>query len=224
MKSLRITRPSFLLPPLLAAAALLVLTVSQASAFAPVTSANIGRSSPTTTTATITTTQSSVVVLFVGGKGWENNDYLDSLGGNQEDRKQAREGYEEFHKSRQDFLKRQQERMNTPQGKKFMEQQQQQQQQGGNRGNSWLEDGNGDDEDEYSFGGPVDDYDNIGESSGGSRLRDMMQKAKQRQRQQQRGTGAPDPYAGLQQKFIVPLDDEDEENKDEYSGSEEGFD
>lgn len=143
---------------------------------------------------------------MVGGKGWENNGFLDSLGGDADDREQAQESYQEFHESRQAFLQRQEERLNTPQGQRFMKQQQQQQQQLG-----------GDD-----FGNETEDdeFDSIGVSSGGSRFRTMMQKSSrmQKSRMMQQQPGGPnvfvDPVTGLEQKLAVPLDQCDEDEND----------
>lgn len=135
--------------------------------------------------------------LSVGGKGWENSGYLDSLGGDADDREKAQEDYQEFHQSRQEFLQRQQQRLDSPEGQRFLQQQQQQNQ--GDRGRSWLD---GDDEEEESNEQGMDEYLDIGESSGGSRLRNMMQQAKKKA-----PTG--ENPSGLEQRFIVPLDEED---------------
>jgi hypothetical protein len=59
---------------------------------------------------------------MIGGMGWGNDDYLSSLGGSDEEKKQAREGYDEFKETREAFILRQKERMNSPSGQKFLQQ------------------------------------------------------------------------------------------------------
>ncbi|GAX15913.1 hypothetical protein FisN_UnNu064 [Fistulifera solaris] len=134
-------------------------------------------------------------LLFVGGKGWENNNYLDSLSGNEQDREKAQQEYREFHDSRQAFLQRQQQRSQTPEGQRFLREQQQQQRAQQSSNNFADDDGTG------------DFFAQLGESSGGSRFRKVMQQA-QRQQQKSRTTFI-DPATGLEMKFAVPLDDED---------------
>jgi len=148
---------------------------------------------------------------MVGGKGWENNSFLDSLGGGDEDREKAQDEYKEFHESREAFMERQKQRMATPEGQRFMKQQQQRDQ---NRGMSWQDEGDAKDiimgRDENFVGrNDFDDLDTVGGSSGGSRFRNMMQQSKMKKQGMapQRMT-YEDPLLG-QQKFVVPLEDED---------------
>jgi hypothetical protein len=132
---------------------------------------------------------------MVGGKGWENNSYLDSLGGNDQDREQANQEYNQFKETREAFLKRQQERMNTPEGQRFMRQQQSQIMQSRvNQDPSIM----ADDDDPYS---------DVGASSGGSAFRKMMQRSQQMQQMQRMGR-APfvDP---MEQSFVLPLEPDD---------------
>lgn len=144
----------------------------------------------------------STSVLDVGGKGWENNNYLDSLGGNDEDREKAQQEYSEFHASRQAFLKRQNERRQTPEGQKFLRQQEQQQDEKRRQYNS----NNNNNED-----GEGDFFANLGDSSGGSRFRRLMQQAQRNEKSNQR-TSFIDPATGLEMKFAVPLEEDEDLN------------
>lgn len=136
--------------------------------------------------------------LFVGGKGWENSGYLDSLGGDDDDREQSKQDYQEFHETRQAFLKRQEERMKTPEAQRFLQQQQQRNEQ------SWQQ---AQDEADFPMMGD-DEFEDLGASSGGSRFKQMMQKSKQMQQRMQPKSMFVDPSTGLEQKFVVPLDDD----------------
>jgi len=64
----------------------------------------------------------SMRLAMIGGMGWGNDDYLSSLGGSDEEKKEAKERYDEFRETREAFIIRQQERMNSPSGQKFLQQ------------------------------------------------------------------------------------------------------
>ncbi|CAB9516103.1 expressed unknown protein [Seminavis robusta] len=130
---------------------------------------------------------------MVGGKGWENNDFLDSLGGGDEDREQAQQNYEQFKETRESFNQRQAERMKSPQAQAFLKQQQSRAQQ-----ESFFDDDDSLEDESYG---------DLGVSSGGSRFRNLMQKSQQMKRGMG-GGGASfvDPSTGLEQKFVVPLE------------------
>jgi hypothetical protein len=119
-------------------------------------------------------------------------------------REKAQEQYQDFHDSRQAFLQRQQERSQTPEGQRFLREQQEQRSQNHSKKNN----DNGDDDD-----GTGDFFANLGDSSGGSRFRRVMQQAQQRQ-QQKRRTSFIDPATGLEMKFVVPFNEEEEEDEE----------
>ncbi len=136
------------------------------------------------------------------GPGWDNNNFLDSLGGDEDDRDDAANKYKEFQKFRNDFEKRQQERMSTEAGKKFLEAQK----------NARPTPSNFEEE---FFGRnemAPDDFDNIGTSGGGSRFRQMMQQSKRMSSMQN------NPF-GFEQKFVVPLEDIPGEDDDDQQSS-----
>jgi hypothetical protein len=132
-------------------------------------------------------------VLFVGGgKGWDNGNYLEGLGGSKEDRDEAHQDYQEFKESREAFLERQKALMDTEQGRKFLEdrarmQQRQQQQQAA----------------DDDWGAPQPAATN---KAGGSRFQHLMQQSKKMQ--QQMGQQAPD--FDFEQK-LAPMDEDEEE-------------
>ena len=134
---------------------------------------------------------------MVGGRGWDNDDYLSGLGGNEEDRRKVQEDYEDFAERRAAFEDRQKELMKNSEAREFFKRQQQQQQQ--------SMDGGFDDD---SFGDSMPDIQPG--SGGGSRMAQMMAQAKR--------MGQPQPkdmMFGLQQKF-APLDSEEEEETEEW--------
>jgi len=183
-------KTSFLL--LLVAVAGLKVTLAFMASFS-----NNARELPVDSTATATT---GTVLGMIGGRGWDNNDFLSSLSGDDEDRSKSEEDYKDFSDRRAAFNARQEEIMKTPQGKAFMKQreeqqfqhleQQQQQQQ-------ISEDGNL--------------FENISEGSGGgTRMGKMMAQAKlmQGRRSQSNMIG------GFNQQLLGPLDDEDSGNEE----------
>ena len=130
---------------------------------------------------------------MVGGRGWDNADYLSGLSGDNEDRQKAAEDYQEFSDRRRAFLDRQKEIMKSPQGRAFLEKQQQQQQQRDDD----MQPGSGDEVINVTPG-----------SGGGSRMAQMMAQAKRmKETQDQMGMGM------FEQKFAVPLDEDDGENR-----------
>ena len=134
---------------------------------------------------------------MVGGRGWDNSDYLSGLSGEDEDREKAAEDYQDFSERRKAFMERQQEIMKTPQGQAFLEQQQQ-------RNKVPMDDFGSND-------GFEDDLANITPNAeGATRMAQMMAQAKRMQRMQQGGGG----MIGFEQKFAVPLDDDEDEDED----------
>ena len=136
---------------------------------------------------------------MVGGRGWDNDDYLSGLGGDEEDRRKVQENYKDFSERRAAFEDRQKELMKNPQARDFFKQQQRQQQE-----QQSSMDGSFDD-DSFDYGMP----DIQPGSGGGSRMAQMMAQAKR--------MGQPQPkdrMFGLQQKLAAPLDFEEEESEE----------
>lgn len=135
--------------------------------------------------------------LKMTGQGWGNDDFLGSLGGSGEDREKEKENYEDFKKRREAFDKRQRERMESPAGKKFLQQQQEimtRQQVDSNRDNL---DSSGDFFNDMGMDGiPGREQ---------SRFTNMMQ--------QNSGSRGGPPMMGFDQKLAIPLDDEDGEEE-----------
>lgn len=135
---------------------------------------------------------------MAGGRGWGNEDFLSSLGGSDEDRDESKEKYNEFKESREAFDKRQaerMERMNTPEGKKFMDSMNQQRppQPEGSEGGFF--------EDMGMSGGM-----NMQGPEGSGRFESMMRQASQKM-QRESGMSA----GGFEQKLAVPLDDDEDD-------------
>ena len=148
---------------------------------------------------------------MIGGKGWDNNSYLDGLDSDDEEELLSRnQRYQEESKARKEFMERQRERMANPQAQKFMEQFQQMQRR-----------------DDVDF-----DNDNEGDDEmvmpnsihGGSRFQNMMSQSQRMQQMQGRGGGRgggmggmgrggganmPPGLGGFEQKLAIPLDDDD---------------
>ena len=133
----------------------------------------------------------SATQINVGGKGWENNSFLDSLGGNDEDQEKEKAKYLEQQEARKAFNKRQEEMLKNPAAQKFMEDYLRAQER---RPDDLVGDITGGGYDDPFAGDEVS-----ASSSGGTRLQGMMAKS---QKQQQRMRGPP----GLEQKLAVPLD------------------
>lgn len=130
---------------------------------------------------------------MVGGRGWDNSDYLSGLGGDEEEREKVQKDYEDFSERRSAFEDRQRELMKNPQAQAFFRQQQQQLQQQESMEDNFNEDSLN--EADFSF-----------DSGGGSRMAQMMARAKR--------MGQPKPQQfDFQQKF-APLDDIDEDSDD----------
>lgn len=134
---------------------------------------------------------------MVGGRGWDNDDYLSGLSGDEEDRKKIEDDYQDFHQRRSAFQKRQQEYLEkSPQAREFLKQQQAQSM------------GNRDDMDDDMD--PFDEFSNLqAGSGGGTRMAQMMAQSKRMQQ--------PKPSNQMfQQKLAVPLDEDfDTSSKEE---------
>ena len=134
------------------------------------------------------------VALSVGGGGWGNDDFLSSLSGDSDDRDDAQQKYEEYREAREAFDERNRQRLESPEGKRFMQQIQNSEQNvrsiSPNSDGGFFED--------IGFGTSLP-------QEGGGRFSNMMNQATARQ--QQGGLGSP----FFEQKFAIPLDDEEEE-------------
>lgn len=119
--------------------------------------------------------------LSNGGKGWDNDSYLNNLGGTEEDRERAKNEYKEFQESRQAFLERQKSLTDNSRVQQFMQERSRME------SIQWEEN-------------PVDEMTESNQQ-GGSRFYRMMQQSKNRQTQDR---------FGFEQKFAVPLDFDDE--------------
>jgi hypothetical protein len=182
----------------------ILMMLSVASSFRSIGTTTHSRSSSSSTTRTTRTTKLPMVAG--GGKAWDNANYLDALGGNEEEITEAAEVYQEFSKSRSAFMARQKEyaesMSKTEAGRKALAQYQ-----------AMMEARNRDDDDEDDDGGSNDALADLIGSGGGSRLGHMMQKAKQHQNRKSQGPMSSSmKQFGFEQKFAVPLDDEDEES------------
>jgi hypothetical protein len=140
---------------------------------------------------------SAAMVGGGGGKGWDNASYLDNLGGDENDRQEATQKYQEFSEARASFMERQQkhaEQMSqTEKGRKFLAQYQKQQQEKGMDDDASLLG-----EDEIVVG-----------SGGGTRMAAVMARARQ---QQQGKSGAfPRGMQQFEQKLAIPLYEDEEE-------------
>ena len=130
-------------------------------------------------------------VLSMAGRGWDNANYLEGLGGSENDRDEAEKGYQEYKESREAAMERQSAMMDTEQGRKFLEdrarmQERQQQQQQQAAADGW--------------GPPQSAATN---RAGGSRFSHLMQQSKKIQEQ----TGQT---LDFEQKF-APMDEDEEE-------------
>jgi len=135
---------------------------------------------------------------MAGGRGWGNEDFLSSLGGSDEDRDESKEKYNDFKESREAFDKRQaerMERMNTPEGQKFMQSMDQQRppQPEGSEG-GFFED--------MGMGGGM----NMQGPEGSGRFESMMRQASHKM-QNKNGMSA----GGFEQTLGVPLDDDEDD-------------
>ena len=147
---------------------------------------------------------SVVVVGMVGGRGWDNSDYLSGLGGSDEDKNKAQEDYKEFSDRRAAFLSRQGEIMSSPQGKAFLIKQQQREQQQQQQRQKMQEESYEEDM-EVNFASKG--------SGGGTRMGRMMAQAK-RMQDQQRSQGGNNRMGGggFNHHISSPLDDDDEDD------------
>ena len=146
---------------------------------------------------------------MVEGKGWGNEDFLDSLGGSSEDRENSLDQYERFQESRAEFAKRQEEMMKNPKVQEFMRARAERER--GARGDPEGDGFASPKDDLFGGGGSMmdgaDDESLVG-SGGGTRFRRMMGnrgtlKERLQQQQQQQQQGFPFDQVGL-------VNDEDE--------------
>jgi hypothetical protein len=176
---------------------LLVTTIAVSrtcSAFLAVSTSNIARAIPCVHEA-----KSTSVLTMVGGRGWDNSDYLSSLSGDEEDRNKSLEDYEDFSERRAEFNARQAERMQTPEAQAFLKRRQEQQ-------FRQLQQ----EQEEGAFSNDDMLFGKIEEGSGGgTRMGQMMAQAKRMQGQR----GKSNVIGGFQQQFLFPLDDDEEEQK-----------
>lgn len=141
--------------------------------------------------------------LFVGGggggKAWDNNNYLDALGGDKEELEEASEKYQDFSKTRASFLQRQQEYAEnlsqTEEGRVHLEKYQRMME-------SRNMDSDEDDEDD------VYDPADVVTSGGGSMMGRMMAQARRQQRGNPQMSASMRKF-GFEQKF-APLDEDEE--------------
>jgi hypothetical protein len=134
---------------------------------------------------------------MVGGRGWDNDNYLSGLSGDDGDREKATEEYHDFSKNRQAFLDRQTEIMNTPQGRAFLD---------ARRGT--VSQPNDDRNDRSSPNDPILQV--KPGTGGGSRMAQMMAQAEQMKKMRK----VNPMMGGFEQKFAVPLDDDDNVSED----------
>jgi hypothetical protein len=190
---------------------LVVCSSSVASAFVLFTPITSNNAAVTALTKNVDKTNSMmrrpvsvVVVGMVGGRGWDNDDYLAGLGGSDEDKNKAQEDYKEFSDRRAAFISRQGEIMSSPQGKAFLMKQQQREQQQQKQQQQMQEDSY-DEDMEVNFASKG--------SGGGTRMGRMMAQAK-RMQDQQRSQGGNHRMggSGFNQHISSPLDDVDEDD------------
>jgi len=163
------------------------------SAFVVVYTSNNARALSVGNAATATTT----VLGMIGGRGWDNQDYLSSLSGDDEDREKSKEDYNDFSERRAAFHSRQEEIMKTSQGRAFMKQRQDKQFENLQQ----EEQQRLDSEDDILLG----DFQEG--SGGGTRMAQMMAQAKRMQGQR----GQSSMIGGLNQQLLAPLDNGDDD-------------
>eukprot|EP00339_Tiarina_fusa_P024005 CAMPEP_0117074352 /NCGR_PEP_ID=MMETSP0472-20121206/52377_1 /TAXON_ID=693140 ORGANISM="Tiarina fusus, Strain LIS" /NCGR_SAMPLE_ID=MMETSP0472 /ASSEMBLY_ACC=CAM_ASM_000603 /LENGTH=176 /DNA_ID=CAMNT_0004799325 /DNA_START=55 /DNA_END=585 /DNA_ORIENTATION=- len=137
---------------------------------------------------------SSTTMSMVGGRGWDNNDYLGALSGDDDDIKKSSEDYQDYSERRKAFEERQKELMKSPQARAFLEK----------REASMPRY----DADYDGFDDIVDEIEPT--SGGGSRMAEMMAKAK---RMQQGRGGMDSGIGGIFEQKMFNLDDDDDEDQ-----------
>eukprot|EP00536_Pseudo-nitzschia_multiseries_P000985 jgi/Psemu1/300435/fgenesh1_kg.12_\ len=135
---------------------------------------------------------------MVGGRGWDNSDFLSSLSGDDEEREKSQEDYQEFSDRRAEFNARQAEIMKTPQAQAFMKQRQEQQ------FRHLQQEQEGVSEDGIVFGDVTEG------SGGGTRMGRMMAQAKRMQGQRSQSN----MIGGFQQQILGPLDDDGDDEEE----------
>jgi hypothetical protein len=155
-------------------------------------------------TPTTIVTRKSQRRLMVGGRGWDNSDYLSSLSGDNDDRENQKETYQEFSDRQAAFRQRQEEYLkNSPQAHAFLQQRLHQEQASVPNDSMMVGEDN---EDEIVY---------QESSGGGTRMGRMMAQADRMQAMRRNpmlgGAG------GFVQKLVMPLDDDEEDgvNSDE---------
>jgi hypothetical protein len=141
-------------------------------------------------------------LAMIGGIGWGNDDFLSSLGGSDDEKQEAKEKYDEFKGTREAFNERQQERMESPAGKKFMQDMMQNQQQGASLKKSDDVDSDGGFFEDIGFAQLPNEG---GSGKGGSRFDHMMRQATAK-KMGQSGNPGMDTF---ERKLVVPLEDAD---------------
>lgn len=136
---------------------------------------------------------------MIGGRGWDNNDYLSSLSGDEEDRKNSSEDYRDFSDRRAAFHARQEAIMKTPEGQAFLKQREEAQFRQLRQQEEGLADG---DDGDGGDGFAVEES-----SGGGTRMGRMMAQAKRMQEQRLKSQTNP-MLGGFQQQLLGPLDDD----------------
>lgn len=170
----------------------LILTIvagSRASSAFVLSTLNDARALPAESAATVNTP-----LGMVGGRGWDNGDFLSSLSGEEEDREKSQEDYQDFSDRRAAFNARQAEIMKSPQAQAFMKQRQEQQFQHLQQGEQEV----------FEDGPPFGDV--AAGSGGGTRMGRMMAQAKHMKGQR----GQSNMIGGFQQQLLGPLDDDEE--------------
>jgi hypothetical protein len=148
-------------------------------------------------------------VAMVGGRGWDNQDYLSSLSGDDDDRENEKEKYQDFSERRAAFQKRQEDLLkNSPQAQAFLQQRQRQQQE------NLMQEGKSM-QDNFGFQNFEDDEIETG-SGGGTRMGQMMAQAKRMQSSRNSPMKGGPAMPGFQQKLAVPLDHDEGHDEEDH--------
>lgn len=181
---------------------LLLILATRLEAFSTQIKFSVRRSSRPEHSHPLLTTTTEIA----SGRGWGNDDFLSSLGGDNDEREDEVEKYNNYKKSREEFDQRQRERMESPAGQQFMKQQQQmmaQQQQAREAMNRGDIESTG----EFFQDLGMDNFPDEGDS----RFGNMMRQASAG------GMGRPGMGRSFgvtfEQKLAIPLDDDDREEE-----------
>lgn len=142
--------------------------------------------------------RSSTAPLFVGGgNAWDNNNYLDALGGDQEQLEDASDKYQDYSKTRATFMQRQKEYAEklsqTEEGRAHLEKYQRMME---SRNTDHGDENDNDDDDVF---------DDVTTSGGGTMMGRMMAQARKQQRRNPQMPSSVRKF-GFEQKFAVPLE------------------